>query len=101
MNILNPLPTERMARKHRDANRKAMHKQVDALAARDRAPWNSEHRRQHDALARQRKERLTTAAGIIVLAILTLINCELAARCFDEPTLSSTGDMHVAQSTTK
>lgn len=65
---LSLLPTELLAKKHR----KQMRKDVDALA-------------KQSAMPRKRKERLTTAAGIIAVAVLILINAELAARCFDEP----------------
>lgn len=30
-------------------------------------------------------DQLLTIIGITLIAIITLINCELAARCFDEP----------------
>ena len=83
------LPTESMAQRRRELNqsvdRLAKEDRQQVAAPTDRGPWDSEHRRQHDALARKKKDQLTTAAGIIAVAILILINAELAARCFDSP----------------
>jgi hypothetical protein len=88
-NPLELLPTEQMAARRRELNRSA-----DALASRERGHWDSEHRRHHDALLRKQLLAKTgTGAAIVALIILTLINCELAAKCFD-----STGDACVAQS---
>lgn len=67
MNPLKPLPTEKLARKQ-------MHKDVDALTrnpqARDRGLWDSENRRQHDALMKKRRDRIGAALTIIVVGFL-------------------------------
>ena len=91
-NPLQPLRTEilfsegrKQSELNKSVDRLAKEDRQQVAAPTDRGPWDSEHRRQHDALARKKKDQLTTAAGIIAVAILILINAELAARCFDSP----------------
>lgn len=88
MNPLRILPTEQLAARQRE---KQMRKDVDALAKRDTNPcrrnWYAGSGIQPKPEVRDRKSEIgKTAAGIIAIVIITLINCELAARCFDDPT---------------
>jgi len=82
------LPTECMAQRQRELN-----KSVDQLT--ERGLWDSEHRRQHDALAKKKRIAQAGTGLCILLAIAMQIALgALAAKSFD-----STGETSFAPTT--
>lgn len=86
-NPLRILATEALTAKHRQ---KRMNKDVDRLAKKETNPC----RKTWYAGSAIQPGPKTTTAAVIAVVILTLINCELAVRCFE-----CEGDMHVAPTT--
>jgi len=74
-NPLKPLRTEILFSTNRSrsltAGRKQhdLNKSVDRLVEQDRGPWDSEHRRQHDALLAR---KVANTFGILTVLILTI-----------------------------
>lgn len=85
-NPLQPLRTEILFSENRKQSE--LNKSVDRLVKEDRGPWDSEHRRQHDALMKkQRLAKAGTGLGILAALILWCTVGALAALQIDDSPL--------------